>query len=454
MCRKSIDRTSTSPQEFRRTFPLAALGEFLSDAEIETIVRQYRKTFRHRVFTPGLTVRAMVQRGLFPDRSIRALFAELAPHFPPGTDTPTASAFCQARARLPRKIWPTLIRRRAEDLERSAGRRHLFHGRPLYVVDGSSVSMPDTPSLRRAYGRASTRHGPSRFPVARLTLLLRHGTEAVVDYRLDRYRSSEDHHFQQMWDHLPSGSICLHDRKFGSFYTIAKLTAKGVDLVGRLHQRRDPERLIRAGRKIGRNEWIVPFRLAPQLRRRYNDPSLPEVVMVRLIRVCFRRGEHVHVLWLYTTLLDPVAFPRAQFVRLYRRRWGIETRFGSLKTVLKLNVLRSTTPAHVRSEVAATILAHTLVWTVIHQAVRGTSTPPDRVSFTGAVRTIVAFSPVLRLADEVQRVGLYVRMLRHIRTDVNLYRPNRIEPRLVKRDPVRYHFLMISRDEARQKCLS
>lgn len=454
MCRKSIDRAARSAQEFRCAFPLAALGEFLSDAEIEAIVRQYRKGLRHRVFTPGLTVRAMTYRGLFPDRSIRALLADLAPHLPPTTDVPTASAFCQARSRLPKKVFPILIQRSADRLQRLAGHRHLFHGRPLFVVDGTSVSMPDTAPLVRAFGRAKTRHGLSRFPVARLTVLTRHGLQSVVDYRLGPYRDCEDAHFQAMWDRMPSGSICLHDRRFGSFYNIAKLTARGIDLLGRMHQRRDPQRLIKAGKKIGPNEWIVPLRLSPQLRRRYHDPTLPEVILVRLIRVRFRRGKTVHVLWLYTTLLDPRMYPRRQLVRLYRQRWGIETRIGSLKTTLQLNVLRSKTPANVRSEVAATILAHNLVWTVIHQAAHGTRTRADRVSFTGAVRTILAFSPLLRVADGQDRLALYLRMLGHIAADRIPYRPNRIEPRLVKREPVRYAYLRIPRDEARRKCLS
>lgn len=325
---------------------------------------------------------------------------------------------------------------------------------PSISCDGTSVSMPDTPALVDAFGYADTRHGPSRFPVARLTALTLSGAEAVIDYRLDRYRSSEDDHFHQMWDRLPPRSICLGDRRFCSFYNLATLGARSVDVLARLYQRRDPQRLIAAGKRIGPGRWLVPLTLAPQLRKRYDDPSLPETLTVRLIRVRFKHGKRWRVMWLVTTLLDPAEYSRHSLIQLYRQRWGIETRIGSLKTTLKLNVLRSKTLDNVRSEVAATILAHNLVWTLIHQAVTGTRTPARRVSFAGAVKSVLAFSPRLRLADDDERPTVYHTLLSVIRKRTIPHRPNRTEPRLVKRDNRRYGYLKTSRAKAREECLS
>jgi hypothetical protein len=452
----SIGQTTPASPTFRRALPLAALDPYLSDAEIDTICRQFGRPFRHRVFSPGVTVRAMTYRGLSPDRSIRAVLAELDSTRDPDASPLTDAAYCQARDRLPEAVWTVLRNRSVARLNHLTGDRFLFHGRPVYAVDGSSVSMPDTPDLAQTFGYAKTRHGRSRFPVARFTVLLLHGVEALLDYRLGPYTDCEDAHFQAMWHHLPKGAICLADRRFGSFYNLAKLLARGVDYLGRLYQRRDPDRLIAAGRKIGRGQWLVSFTLAPQLRKRYHDPTLPETLTIRLIRVRFRpaKGKKRHTVWLITTLLDPLAYPRGELVRLYRKRWGIETRFGSLKTTLQLNVLRSQTAAHVRTEVAATVLAHNLVWTVIHQAVRRRGIPADRISFIGAARTLLLFSPILRFTQGAERVRIYEHMLARIRADTNPLRPNRIEPRLIKREPVRYAYLRTSRAQAREKCLS
>ena len=396
----------------------------------------------------------MVYRGLHPAKSIRAALVDLAADGGGLAPPPADASWCEARDRLPPDLWRELLRGSVTRLEDLVGRDHLLFGRPVYIADGSTLSMPDTPDLVRAYGYAGNRHGRSRFPVARITFLTRWAVEAVTAYRLGPYRESEEPQFQALWDSLPAGAIGLVDKHFTSFHALAKLPQRGIDLVGPLHARRDPERLILQGRRLGRDEWLVPLDLAPSLRQKYDDPSLPPQVWVRLIRVRFRRGRKQHTLWLVTTLTDPVAYPRKVLADLYRDRWDIETRIGSLKTTLAMNVLRSHTAAHVESEVAATVLAHNLVWTLIHQASLTNAVPADRISFTGALQAVLAFSAPLRHAAPHDRPAVYHGLLAAIAGYLNPSRPGRVEPRLVKRDPVRYEFLTEPRDKARQKCLS
>jgi hypothetical protein len=433
---------------------VAALHEYLSDTEIEALCHSLGHRWRQRTLGPGITVRSMVYRGLHPDQSIRATLADLAAGDDRLEQPPADPSWCEARDRLPKALWPELLKTSVARLERLVGQKHLAFGRPVYLADGSTVSMPDTPSLVRAFGRAGNRHGRSRFPVARITFLTRWGAEAVAAYRLGPYRQAEDTQFHALWDEIPSGAICLFDKHFTSFYNLAKLPQRGVDCLGPLHARRDPKRLISRGRRLGKNDWLVPLELTPQLRKKYNDPSLPERLWVRLLRVRFRRGRKKHTLWLVTTLTDGHLYPLNLLAELYRDRWGIETRIGSLKTTLQMSVLRSKAAAHVRSEVAAIVLAHNLVWTLIHQAAKEAGTPAARISFTGAVQTVLAFSGALRYAPPAARPATYRRMLQAIARHVNPHRPGRVEPRLVKRDPVGYCFLTIPRDKARQKCLS
>jgi putative transposase len=449
-----IDPPAVLPQQFPPVAQVTALGVFLSDEEIEMICRQLGHVWRCRLLPPGVTVRSMVYRSLHPDHSIQAVVADLAAGGDRPDAAPSAAAWCQARSRLPADLWPKLLQRSVDRLGRLAGRRHLVFGRPLYVVDGSTVSMPDEPPLVKAFGYANTRHGPSRFPVARFALILLAGVEAICAWRLDPYRAAEDEQFHRMWNALPDGCIVLFDRHFGSFYNLAKLRQRQTDVLTRLHQRRNPGRLIARGRRLGNDEWLVTIDLARQLRKRYHDPTLPPVLHVRLIRVTFRRGKKRRRLWLVTTLLDPKRYPCRALIDLYRRRWGIETRYASLKTTLKLNVLRSLSLRGARYEVAATVLAHNLVWTLIHQAAHATETPPDRISFADAIKAALAFSTALRQAPPARRERLYDAMLRQIARRTNLHRPGRVEPRLIKREPVRFGYLRISRDEARRKCLS
>jgi len=444
-----IDSHPKWHQNFSRPDQVAALADLLSDADIKAICRQLGHPWRRRILPPGTTVRSMVYRRLHPDKSILAALADMTAaneHLP---RTPADSSWCEARSRLPEALWAHLIARSTQRLQTLAGESYLYQGRELYLADGSTVSMPDTPELAEVFGYADTKHGLSRFPVARVTFLTHAGTEAVVDHRMDHYRTCEDAQFQSMWDRLPAGCICICDRRFSSFYNLAKLAQRAVDVLCPLHQRRDPHKLIAGGQPLGTNQWLVWFELAAQLRRRYDDPSLPQRLPIRLIRVRFLRNGKRKQLWLVTTLLAAERYRRGTLVDLYRRRWGIETRIGSLKTTLEMNVLPSKTARGVRYDVAATILAHNLVWTLIHQAAAMTDTPAERISFSGTIKMALAFSLPLRQAPAEQRAATYARMLANIARQTNRHRPGRIEPRLIKRQTKRYGFLKIPRAQAR-----
>ena len=443
-----------SPRSFRKSLQLAALDEVLPDPEIDALCRELGHTWRNRQLPPGPTVRSMVYRGLSPDHSIAAVLADLAALLGPDDPAPTDSAWCQARDRLPEAVPVELIFREALRCRNRFGAAHRWRGRQVFRIDGTTVSMPDEPSLAKTFGYTKTRHGRSRFPVARITFIELAGLEVIWNHRLEEYTCDEDWQLHDMWHTLPTGCICLMDRKFCTFYNLAMLRQRRIGVVCPLHQRRDPQRLIDQGRPLGKDEWIVPLDLAPQLRRRYHEPSLPPRLWVRLIRVSFRRGNRRHVLWLITTLMDPVQYPRQELAWLYRTRWGIETRIGSLKTTLEMNVLRSKGPAAVRREVAAIVLGHNLVWRRIHEAAEKTGTPSGDISFARAVKVVLAFSGAVVHAKGPLRRQLRDKMLLHIARQTNHHPFDRVEPRLIKRELSRFAYLREPRWKARQKCLS
>jgi len=426
----------------------AAIHDLITDDEIQTICSQLGHKWRQRLLPPPIMIRSMVYRSLHRNKSIKTLLTDIAAA-DIESQVPTDAAWCKARSKLPAELWSQLIQHSEQRLSRLVGNKYLYHGQPVFMVDGSTVSMPDEPELANTFGYADTKHGLSRFPVARITFLARLGVQSACGYELGRYRTSEDAQFNQMWSKIPNHSICLFDKKFCSFYNLAKLQQRHIYVISPLHQKRDPYELIKGGRRIGNDQWIVYLQLAPQLRKRYNDNSLPFKLPVRLIRVEFRRKGKQRHLWIVTTLLDHKKYSRSSIIKLYRKRWEIETRIGSLKTTLQMKVLQSKTVKNVCYEIAATVLAHNLVWTVIHQASQQSRISAERISFLGAVRTVIAFSLRLQTNNLNERKKIYIAMLRHISKQTNLYRPDRIEPRLVKRQTRKFGFLKISREKAR-----
>jgi hypothetical protein len=430
---------------------VSAFAPLLSDEEISQVCERLGHHGRESCrFPPPAVVRSMMYRGLHPDKSIRNVVEDLlAGQGLHGIEHMTESGWCQARGRLPEGLPPDLVRSSAGRAMDRFGADRRWRGREVRAVDGTTVSMPDHPKLVEAFGYTHSKNGRSRFPLARVAAILDAGTHVITDYRAAPYATSEVALFREMLPGLPKGAVWMGDDYFSSFLNFALSKGEGVDWVSRLHHCRDGRKLAKSGKRLGPNEWLVTLDRPEALPAEYAALDLPRHIVVRLIRVRYRHKGQEKTMWIVTSLLDAAAYPRQEIVELYHRRWGIETHYNHLKTTLGMAVLRSHRPENIESEIGAILLAHNLVWTLILEAVEGADIPVERISFAGAVQTVLAFSPYLRAAGPSQRADLYRRMLQRIARHRNPCRPGRHEPRMVKRDRKRYPTLKTSRQEAR-----
>lgn len=401
------------------------------------------------LFPPPDVVRSQIARALSPDRSIRNAITLLAAQgvLP---ESISQSAWDQARARLPEDLLPVLARRVVQETLTTHGRR--WRGKLVFLVDGTTVSMPDEAALADAFGYCDGKYGKSRFPTARMLAILEGTTRQVIDYKIKKYTTSELAIFRELLPTLPKDALWIGDRFFSGAVDYVLSQRHGLDSLTRLHQRRDGVKLLNQGKRIGRDEWIVSLGISSPVQRKYPELDLPDSVTARLIRVRYKtpKGEK-KTTWLVTSLLDGSAYPRDEVIALYRSRWGIETHYYYCKITLQMAVLRSKTEANIRKEVAAIVLAHNLVWRLMLDAGRVAGVELDSMSFTGAVRTVMAYSPAFCFASSWRgRESVYRSMLRQIVRDQIPKRPGRHEPRLRKREPQSFGILRVSREEARQ----
>ena len=429
---------------------VSAFAPLLSDEEILAACAALGHRWRESPLPPPSVVRSMVYRGLHPDKSIRNVVEDLvAGEGMDGVAHMTESGWSQARSRLPEALLPDLVRLSAGRARERFGEGRRWRGREVCVVDGTTVSMPDQPALVEAFGYTQSKHGESRFPVARVAAWLDAGTHLINDYGVAPYRVSEVALFREVLGSLQRGGVWLGDDYFSSYVNFVLSMRAGVDWVTRLHHRRDGRRLAERGKRLGPDDWQVTLHLSGPTRREHPDLDLPPQITVRLIRVRYSHKGQCKSLWIVTSLLNPFLYSGQDIIDLYQCRWGIETHYNHLKTTLQMAVLRSHTPENIRSEIAAILLAHNLIWTLILEAVEGTDIPVDRISFAATVKSVLAFSPRLRAASPRKRVRLYQAMLERIARHRNPHRPGRHEPRMVKRDRKRYPTLRTSREEAR-----
>jgi hypothetical protein len=280
--------------------------------------------------------------------------------------------------------------------------------------------------------------------------LLHAGTHTVYDYRSGPYYTAENALWRAMIDDIPRGAIVLGDSYYGTIPDLALMQKRHLDLVTKLHGRRDPESLIRKGTRLGRDEWLVPFETAEATRRNQPDLPLPDVIWVRLIRHKFHHNGKRRTAWIVTTLLDPDAYPKSDVVALYRSRWGIETHLNYLKTTLDMSVLRSKSPAAMESELGAILLSHNLIYMLMNETSERCRCLLPRLSFAAAIKSALQNDGGLPGRSPSRQRCNRLLVLNRLAIRLNPDRPGRIEPRLIKRDLVRYPYLRTSRADARK----
>ena len=138
-------------------------------------------------------------------------------------------------------------------------------------------------------------------------------------------KTGENTLFRSLWDSLDRGDVVLADRCYCSYFDIAMLKRRGIDVVFRLHQQRKCD--FRCGRRLGREDqivtWTRPGRPAWMDEATYEQ--VPETLEVRQLRVRVQtRGFRTRVLDVVTTLLDAEIYTKAHIASLYRQRWHAE----------------------------------------------------------------------------------------------------------------------------------
>jgi Transposase DDE domain len=432
----------------------------LSEDVIARSLTAIKTCWLDRIYSPLVTLRVFLGQVLSADHSCRAAVARLIAHRLSQGQEPCSAetgAYCQARKRLPEEFFSDVARRTGRALEAKVDAQWLWKSRRVYVYDGSSASMPDTPENQRDYPQPDTQKPGLGFPIARIAAVFSLACGAVLDLGICRYAGkgqSELGMLRTLWNMFLPGDVVLADRLMCAWTEMVMLKQRGVESVCRLTSHRTAD--FRRGERLGKNDhivkWIKPTK--PRSIDRETYDALPEFLMIRECRVQVeQRGFRVRSFVIATTLLDADLFPKDDLAQLYRARWNAELDLRSLKRTLQMDVLRCKTPELVRKEIWTHVLAYNLIRTVMAQAATKHGIEPRSISFKGTVQTLEAFQPVIALQGEnnaARRKELYERLLDAIAIHRVADRPDRFEPRLRKRRPKHYGFLRKPRRETKR----
>jgi len=395
---------------------------------------------REQIYSVRRTFFGFLYQGLNPDcpcrevvRQIQSLFALLSPR----RVSEDTGAYCQARARLPIDILARLRGAVAAHAEKAG---QLWMGFCVKVIDGTGMSMPDTPKNQRAYPQSREQKPGCGFPSMKVVGVFSLATGALLAYAKGNKHQHELSLLHRLLDQFKPGDLALADRGFSCYTLLARLWTKKVAALFRLHHARAGD--LRKGKRLGKNDRLVQWR-KPQNgeRRRYLPWALwngiaPELP-VRILRCRLRRaGYRTRSLTLVTTLVDAQLYPAEQLALLYAKRWQIELWFRDIKTSMGMEVLRCQSPKMIHKELEMFFIAYNLIRCLMIQASRAHEVKVQRLSFQGTVAAVRQFSMAIAQArSRRKQKELIDKLLQTIAADLVPDRPGRREPRAVKRRP-------------------
>jgi hypothetical protein len=429
----------------------------LLPAHINQLAREGGHVFRQTTLTPGNTLR------LFARQIANGNIACSAVHHLTD-DEFSDTAWCQARQRLPMELIERVHRQFIDQTRKElnltddvGGGPYRWRGHRLHVVDGTTDSMPDTPTLRAHYGVPSPSREGLGFPAAHLMILMDHRSGMLIDCHDTHVDTHDASVVSKVHRHLEAGDVLLGDDAFGSYTHLALLLQANLHAVMPVHHMRivdfTPGRAHVPAKKKGARKNQATHKGKPRSRHvkrlghqdqlvEYFKPSrqpdwmshqqwmtVSESIIVREIRRTIKRhGFRPITVTIVTTLLDPELYPADELIELRLTRWMVETNLRHLKITLGMDILKCKTVEGIRKERMMFLLVYNQLRRVMLQAARSQGVNVNRLSFADTLAW-------LRHGD-ITTIP---------RLKINPLRLGRLEPRVLKRAKKQYPYMTLPR---------
>ena len=441
-------------------------ANLLSEEHIQRVFDEAGASFAQNepdaVYTPAVTLWAFLSQVLFEgkNRSCLAAVARVVVLMAALGRKPcseNSGAYCRARAKIPTAVIRRLTGDVAEQAECRVPDEWLWCGRRIELLDGFTVSGPDTTENQEEYPQPSTQAEGLGFPLMRCVIRLSLASGLAMDLEIGPYSGKETGEtalLRLMLERLVRGTILLADRYYCSYFLIALLMELGIDFVVRLHQCRTAD--FRRGERLGPGDHIVEWTRPPQpdwmddeTYARMRASIKVREVEVRVPQRGFRDSKFVVV----TSLLDCQIYAADEIAALYRKRWLVELDIRTIKATLGFDILRGQTPEMLRKELWAALLAYNLIRQTMLAAAQRAELAPRSLSFAHAAQTVAASFVMIPVISSRRQRDVIDAAIGSLRRPLVGQRPDRVEPRAVKRRPKPHDLLTKPRAQARAELM-
>jgi hypothetical protein len=404
---------------------------------------------RERRFPPTETLSMFIAQALSADGSCQQVVNESSiqrlKSGLPLCSTATG-AYCRARQRLPVAMVSALVQHTGQSMAACVPTPWLWQGRPVRLVDGTTLTMPDTPANQAAYPQSRGQKAGLGFPLCRLVGIVCLSSGAVLNAAIGRYQGKggdEQTLLRTLLDTLAPDDILVGDAYFATYFLLCSLRERGVDAVFEQFGARQRRTDFRRGRQLGPRDHLITLDKPlqkPTWMSQVDYEQAPDHLTVRELRSGGKT--------LVTTLQCPKKTPKTALKALYRSRWNVELDLRNIKTTLGMERLSCKTPQMVEKEIWITLLGYNLIRRLMTQSALLADRLPRQLSFKHTLQLMIAWhhhGTSIGECDQQQGLLLLIAQ-QHVGN-----RPGRIEPRAIKRRPKPFPLLTKPRHIAREQ---
>ncbi len=209
----------------------------LTSPELLSTVEELLPDHRERLYPPTETLSMFLAQALNEDRSCQkavndAAIQRIANGLSAGSTA--TGGYCKARQRLPLSMISELVRRTGELIDKQMPAQWLWRGKRVHLIDGTTVTMPDTAENQAVYPQQSGQKPGLGFPICRLVGVICLASGAVLNASIGPFKGKggdEQSLLRNMLGTFNTGDLVLGDAYYGTYFLLASLQEKGVDAV-------------------------------------------------------------------------------------------------------------------------------------------------------------------------------------------------------------------------------
>lgn len=420
----------------------------LTGEPLFSVVEQWLPEHRERLFPPTETLSMFLSQAMSADRScqniVNAMAVQRSINGLPKISTYTGS-YCKARQRLPLSLVSELVRCTGTLIDEQLPEHWRWQGRRVRLIDGTTVTLPDTPGNQALYPQPGGQKPGLGFPICRLVGVVCLTSGSVIDAAMGPFKgkgADEQTLLRRLLDSFQPGDVVVGDAYYGGYFLLAELISRGVDVVFEQMGARRTKTDFRTGEKLGSKDHLITYhkpRNKPDWMTQQCYCQAPDTLTVREVKI----GNKI----LLTTMLSPKQACKSSLKQLFKSRWHVELDFRNIKTTMGMETFSCRSPEMVEKEMWVYLLAYNLIRLVMAQSASLVDILPRQISFKHSLQIWLAFRQQRgSLIDEHNLTCLCVL----IAENTVGHRPGRIEPREVKRRPKPYKLLSRPRDQVRE----